>query len=156
TGAAKWFRGETMIGIALYCLLQQALLFVLVPNFVHRIWTAWTAVLAATFTMLDLGLYAFTPAVMTGVFLWGALREFELARFGAIARAGVYGLALAAVQVAVMHGGLLAEAFMRYRGHSYGFQLGEAGVWIGRFASLAVLLWAVIELLRREGLALSS
>ena len=151
-GVGQWF-GRSSSGTALYIALQQALLFVLVPNFVHRVWAAWSSALAVAFAMLELGLYAFTPAVMTAAFLWVALREFELARHGAAARTAVYGLALAAVQAAVMHGGV-TEMLIRSREH--GLSLGEAGLWLGRFASLAVLLWAVVMLLRREGLALSS
>ena len=152
-GAGQWF-GRFSSGTALYLALQQALLFVLVPNFVHRVWAAWSGVLAAAFAMVEIGLYAFTPAVMTAAFLWVALREFELARYGAIVRAGIYGLALAAVQAAVMHGGLAGALLHVQRSH--GLELGEAGLWLGRLASLAVLLWAVVQLLRREGLALGS
>ena len=152
-GAAQWFE-RSVLGIALYVALQQALLFVLVPNFVHRLWAAWSCGLAATYAMLDAGLYAFTPAVTTAVFAWTALSEFKLARHGEMLRAGVYGLALTAVVAAVMHGHLLG-------GIPLGFgrrviDLGQAGVWLGRIASLAVLVGAVLMLLRREGLALSS
>ncbi|HEX9397165.1 MAG TPA: DUF4401 domain-containing protein [Burkholderiales bacterium] len=151
-GAVQMFE-RSIMGIALYVTLQQALLFVLVPNFVHRLWAAWSGALAAAYALFDAGLFAFIPALMTGAFVWLALREFELARFGAMVRAGVYGLALAAVQVAVLHGGL-AGMVLGFRGH--GLQLGESGAWLGRLASLAVLLWAVAMLLRREGLALGS
>lgn len=152
-GAAQWFE-RSVTGIALYVALQQALLFVLVPNFVHRLWAALSCTLAATYAMLDAGLYAFTPAATTAAFAWVALSEFKLARHGEMLRAGVYGLALTAVVAAVMHGHLLG-------GIPLGFgrrviDLGQTGAWLGRIASLAVLLWAVLMLLRREGLAPSS
>lgn len=152
-GAGQWFE-RSMVGIALYAALQQALLFVLVPSFVHRVWAAWTCALAASFAMLDARLFAFTPAVTTAAFLWLALREFELARHGSIVRAAVYGLALAAVQAAVLHGDLLA-AMLAGVGRG-GPLLGEAGIWLGRLASLAVLFVAVLMLLRREGVAVAS
>jgi len=152
-GAAQWFQ-RSVAGIALYVALQQALLFVLVPSYVHRVWTAWTSALAACYAMLDAGLFVFTPAAATGAFLWLALREFELARHGSIVRAGVYGLALAAVQAAVLHGDLLQVLLL---GSSRGAPLlGEAGAWLGRLASVAVLFAAVLMLLRREGVALAS
>jgi hypothetical protein len=151
----KWFSGPSVVvGVALYIALQQALLFVLAPNYLHRVWAAWSGALAAAYALVDMGLYAFVPALMTAAFVGVALREFDLARYGAIARAGVYGLALAAMQAAVMHGGL-SGVLIGLRG-DHGLSLGEAGIWLGRLASLAVLLWAVVELLRREGLALSS
>ena len=151
--AVQWFERST-IGIALFVTLQQALLFILVPNFVHRLWASWSGALAATYVMLDAGMFAFTPAVTTAAFVWVALYEFKLARHGTLVRAGVYGLALAAVQTAVLHGDLVAALILGH-GH-HGISLGESGVWLGRLASLAVLLWAVVTLLRREGLSLSS
>ena len=152
-GAAQWFE-RSVIGIALYVALQQALLFVLVPNFVHRLWAALSCALAATYAMLDAGLYAFTPAATTAVFAWAALSEFKLARHGEMLRAGVYGLALTAVVAAVMHGHLLGGLPLGFGRRV--FDLDQTGAWLGRIASLAVLLWAVLMLLRREGLALSS
>jgi len=152
-GAAQWFERSTT-GIALYIALQQALLFVLVPNFVHRLWAALSCALAATYAMLDVGLYAFTPAATTAAFAWAALSEFKLARHGEMLRAGVYGLALTAVVAAVMHGHLLGGLPLGFGRRV--FDLGQAGAWLGRIASLAVLLWAVVMLLRREGLALTS
>jgi hypothetical protein len=152
-GAGQWFN-NSITGVALYLTLQQALLFVLAPNFLHRLWTSWSGALAGTYALLDAGLAPFTPALVTAAFAWVALHEFELARFGAIARAGVYGLALAAVQAAVMQGGL-AEMLLSMGMH-HGLSLGEPGVWLGRVASAGVLFWAVFMLLKREGLALSS
>jgi hypothetical protein len=152
-GALQWFERNTT-GIALYVTLQQALLFVLVRDFVHRLWASWSGALAATYAMLDAGMFAFTPAVTTAAFVWVALSEFKLARHGSLVRAGMYGLALAAVQTAVLHGNLVAALILGH-GH-HGMSLGEPGVWLGRLASLAVLLWAVVRLLRREGLSFSS
>jgi hypothetical protein len=151
--AVQWFDRST-IGIALFIALQQAVLFILVPNFVHRLWTAWSGALAAAYALLDAGLFAFTPAATTLAFAWVALSQFRLASHGSIVRAGMYGLALAAAQTAVMHGGLAYSVL--FGGGSRVFVLGEPGVWLGRAASFAVLAWAVAALLRREGLGLSS
>lgn len=79
--AAQWF-DRSVIGIALFVALQQATLFVLVPNFAHRVWASWSGALAATYAMLDAGLFAFTPAVTCAAFMWIALSEFGLARHG--------------------------------------------------------------------------
>jgi len=152
-GAAQWFE-RSIMGIALYVALQQALLFALVPNFVHRLWAALSCALAATYAMLDAGLYAFTPAAATAAFAWAALSEFRLARHGEMVRAVVYGLALTAVVAAVMHGHLLGGIPLGLGRRV--IDLGQAGVWLGRIASLVVLVWAVLMLLRREGLALAS
>lgn len=151
--ATQWF-GQSVVGIGLFVVLQQAVLFIMVPNFLHRLWSSCSAVLAATYVMLDTGFFAFTPAVTCAAFVGLALSEFRLARHGAMVRAGIYGLALAATQVAILHGGLLEEMVLGKGEH--GVSLGAAGVWAGRIASLAGLLWAVVTLLRREGLSLSS
>jgi len=69
-------------------------------------------------------------------------------------RAGVHGLAITAVIASVTHGPLMTEFVL---GHGpRAIQLGAAGVWLGRVASLGVLVWAVLMLLRREGLPVAS
>jgi uncharacterized membrane protein len=94
------------------------------------------------------------PALATAAFVWVALNEFTLARHGQLIRAAVYGFALAAVQTSVLHGNLLSD-IVHDLVHPW-LSLGETGVWLGRLASLAVLLWAVRLLLEREGLSSSS
>lgn len=129
---------------ALALALQQAVLFVLVPNFIHRVWTSWTGAYAAVYALGHLGLHAFAPAAVTFGFLWPWLAEFDHPRRGELLRAGGYGLALAAVQTAVMHGGLLG----------FLWQTGAAApalAWAGNLASGLVLAWAVLRLLKREG-----
>lgn len=152
-GTSEWFdRSEGMI--ALYISLQQALLFFVVPNYVHRVWASWTCALAAAYALLTAGLFVLTPAVVTAAFAWLALSEFKFARYGEMIRAGVYGLALAAVLTSVLHGQLLGEFVMGHRHH--GLFMGSATLWFGRAASLAVLLGTVLALLHCEKLAVSS
>jgi len=152
-GLQEWF-GRSTTAVALVIALQQAALFVLVPNFIHRAWCAWSGASAATYAVMDAGLYAFAPAAVTAGFLWVWLSEFKLAKRGALVRAGGYGLALAASQTAVMHGGLwTAWLWSRGAGVPLG---GELGAWLGTIASGAVPLWAVVKLLGREGVALGS
>jgi uncharacterized membrane protein len=152
-GVSQWIE-RSIVGIALYIMLQQALLFILMPNFVHRLWASWTCALAAAVALLDAGLFGFTPAVTTGPFAFVALSEFKLARHGSLLRAGMYGLALAAVQTAVMHEPRMVDWIFDHNRH--GLVLGATGVWLGRLASLAVFLWVVATLLKRENLSLSS
>jgi hypothetical protein len=56
--------------------------------------------------LADMGLLAFTPALVLAAFAWVWLREFDHAKDGPLVAAGGYGLALAAVAIAVMHGEL--------------------------------------------------
>jgi hypothetical protein len=150
---ARWF-DRSLAGVALVVAAQQAVLFALVPNFIHRVWTAWTGSYMLALAMADAGLHAFAPALVTAAFLYVWLREFDHARHGELLRAGGYGLALAAVQTAVMHGGLWIS-FILARGAREPLG-GEAGVWLGASASGLVLLGAVLMLLRREGVATGS
>ena len=144
---SQWF-GQSATTIAVFLAFQQALLFVLVPNFVHRLWASWSAALAATFAMLASGLGPFAPAVTSAAFLWVALSEFRLARHGALVGPAVVGLALAVIQLSLIPGDLLGGLIDR---QGQLFVLGTTGFWLGRAASVAVLLWAAVMLVRREG-----
>ncbi|MBK9990864.1 MAG: DUF4401 domain-containing protein [Verrucomicrobia bacterium] len=152
-GVGQWL-DDSLFGTALYIALQQTLLFILMPNFVHRLWASWTGALAAAVALMDAGLFGFTPAITTGAFACVALAEFKLARHGTLLRAGIYGLALAAVQTAVMHDHSVANLILEHNRH--GLVLGATGIWLGRLASLAVFLWVVTALLKRDNLSLSS
>jgi len=149
----QWF-GHSFTAAALAIALQQALLFVLVPNFIHRVWTAWTGAYAAVYALGHAGLQAFAPAAVTLGFLWPWLAEFEYPRRGELLRAAGYGLALAAVQTAVMHGSLWALWLAEAGGRQV---LGGRGLTgLGNLASGLVLVWAVLRLLRREGVGLDA
>jgi uncharacterized membrane protein len=150
---SRWF-GYSFRGAALAIALQQALLFVLAPNFVHRVWASWTGAYAAAFAMGQAGLGAFAPAAVTLAFLWVWLAEFDHPRRGALLRAGGYGLTLAAVQTAVLQGALwtawlggLGSRRMLVDGSLFS---------LGGLAAGLVLVWAVYRLLRREGVELTA
>ncbi|TAK50613.1 MAG: DUF4401 domain-containing protein [Betaproteobacteria bacterium] len=150
-GLAQWFE-RSLTGMALAVALQQGLLFVLVPNFIHRCWTSWTAASAAALALAGAGLPGFVPAALTAALVWIWLSEFDQAERGALLRAGGYGMALAAVQSTMLHGELWA-LWILGRG-THGALGGETALWLGRLASGAVLVWAVLRLLRREGVPL--
>ena len=151
-GFAKWF-GRKLWPTALLMAAVQATLFFFVSNFAHRVWAAWSGAFAAALALGDLRLYPLTPALVTAVFAWLWIREFDHGAKGALLRAGGYGLALASMLVTVMHGELLASWLFERSSGPLG---GEIGVWIGSALSAAVLLWAVVLLLEREGVAPSA
>lgn len=152
-GLTEWV-GRSFTAIALGVAAQQALLFLLLPNFVHRVWAAWTGAYAMSFAMADLGLQAFAPAAVTGAFIVVWLREFDYPAKGELLRAGGYGLALAAVQTAVMHGGLWYGWLATMGGRVPSGSVALA--WAGAVAAGVVLVAAVLLLLRREQLAADS
>lgn len=149
----QWF-GHSFTAAALAIALQQALLFVLVPNFIHRVWTSWTGAYAAVYALGNAGLHAFAPAAVTFGFLWPWVAEFDHPRRGELLRAAGYGLALAAVQTAVMHG-TLWTVWLAGLGGSEALG-GEALLRLGNLASGLVLIWAVLRLLKREGVGLGA
>lgn len=153
-GMSHWFREFGPRQFAWCFLLQEAALFVLVPNFLHRVICALGGALAATWLIIDGGLYAFAPAAVTAGFLAIWLAEFKYERQGPLLRAGGYGFALASVLTAVAHGALW-YGWLARSGHGQPMG-GEAVMWLGRGASALVLLAAVVMLLRREGLELGS
>lgn len=149
-GMSQMFRDFGPRQFAWCFLLQEAALFILVPNFLHRVICALGGALAAIWLITDAGLYAFAPAAITAAFLAAWLSEFELERHGPMLRAGGYGLALAAMIAAVLHGELWLGWLVR---HGHGAPIGGNPVeWLGRGASALVLLVAVVMLLKREGL----
>src|SRR5262249_2370745 len=149
-GMSQLFRQFGAQEFAWCFLLQEAALFVLVPNFLHRMICALGGALAAIWLITDAGLYAFAPAAISAAFLPAGLSWLDLDRPGPMLRAGGSGLALAAMIAAVLHGELWLAWLVR-QGH--GTPAGGSAVeWLGRGASALVLLVAVVMLLKREGL----
>src|SRR5262249_52779885 len=115
-GFADLFKNLSATQFAWCFLLQEAALFVLVPNYLHRVLCALGGALAVAWLIVAPGLWAFAPAAITAAFLAVWLAEFELESHGPMLRAGGYGLAIAAVLAAVMHGGLWLGYLVR-QGH---------------------------------------
>ena len=152
-GLSKGFE-RSIASIALVAALQQALLFALVPNFVHRVWCAWTASYALAIACTEWGLQSFVPAALTLAFLWLWLSELEHARRGSLLRALGYGLALATIQIVAIS---QTPWFGLMRPHGIGAGLDrEIGAWLGALALGAVLLAGLRKLLAREAVSLGS
>jgi hypothetical protein len=58
------------IVIAFSMCLFQAVLFIAVPNFVHRVWAAWTGAHAAVFALADWHLQAYAPGLLSMACAW--------------------------------------------------------------------------------------
>lgn len=147
--------GARSLGAIAACMAPvQATLFALVPSYGHRIWCAFTAAHAAGLALGEAGLQPFVPAIVTGAFAAVWLREFEAAQRASLVRAAGYGLAAAALVVAVLQGG----SWLRFAAHLglHGAGPGPLLGWLGAAASGAVLLAAVLALLRREGVPAAS
>jgi hypothetical protein len=152
-GFSQWMP-RSVNGIALVVALVQGLLLFLIPNFLHRVLSAWALALALLWLLVDAGFYPLAPAAITAAVVAVWLHEFDAGRHGALLRAAGYGLAFAALLTVVMHGALWG-LWMASIGRGQPAP-GAAIQWLGHAASAVVLLWAVFQLLRREGLPLDS
>ncbi|MBM4270029.1 MAG: DUF4401 domain-containing protein [Deltaproteobacteria bacterium] len=149
---------SSLSGAGFAVAVQQAVLFALVPNFVHRVWTSWSCAVALVFAcsmaLSNVLFVALAPAAVTAAFAVVWLREFDHAGQGEMLRAGGYGLALAVIHVGVVHAsGLHATLWdtvtVGILSPRLSWQLGTAAMGV-------VVLGTAVALLRREGLPLAS
>ena len=138
--------------IAALIAIQQAVLFLLVPNTIHRVWTAWSGSYAALIALGET--LNLAPALAAAAFIAVWLREFHHPRQATLVRAAGYGLALTTLQCVVLSGAL-TQALI------WGAGFDASGVrqpwwWVNGAAAGAVLVAGVVALLRREGLSLGS
>jgi hypothetical protein len=139
--------------VAALIAIQQAVLFLLVPNFIHRVWTAGSASYAALVALGEAFIH-FAPALAAAAFIALWLREFQHPRQASLVRAAGYGLAITTLLCAVLSASLM-QALV------WGAGFDASGVrapwwWVNGAAAGAVLVAGVIALLRREGLSLAS
>jgi hypothetical protein len=145
--ALKTHTSATVLSMGLF----EALLFLAVPNFVHRVWAAWAGASAVVYALMDWHLQAYAPALLALACAWVWLNEFKYARHGALLRAGGYGLVWALLGAL----GLLASAAGVWIWHSAGQPSAWSlyHPWIGAGLAGGVLLWTVRCLLLREAVA---
>lgn len=125
--------------------LQQALLAVVMPNAIHRLWSAFVAASAAWMALHSGGAAFLGPALLLGAGAWAWLTEFHWPRQGRILRPAAYGVLLALILLELA-AGLLRPAS--------GLDADPAGLRLaGQLLSGLVLLCVVWVLLRRAGAA---
>ena len=138
--------------------LQQALLFVVMPNFVHRVWAAGTTAVALCFAMAGLDLHALAlPLITAGlVLVW--LREFQHARQGELLRAAGYGLAFTAMFLSYMNAGDWNDFDGSHRRGSQPMDpvTAQGLAYAGRALTALVMVGVAVLLLRRERVAAGS
>ena len=139
--------------VAALIAIQQAVLFLLVPNFIHRVWTAWSASYAALMALGEAFIH-FAPALAAAAFIGVWLREFQHPRQASLLRAAGYGLAITTLLCAVLSASLTQALIWGAGFDASGAR--QAWWWVNGVAAGAVLWVGVIALLRREGLPLGS
>jgi uncharacterized membrane protein len=160
--------GQILIGVGLGQLLSSQIsliaiafaalqvgLFLLIPNFLHRVLSTMSGIGALVVALSDWGFYPYTQAIVFAAFSWAWLNEFRFAGCGAEIRPLAYGLTLLVIVELVTQSsiGYWRSAWMG-RGQMT-FIGGTLGFWIGAALIGAITVWAVWKLLLRQGIAIS-
>lgn len=149
-GLSHLMEHRSFAALAFLLALQQAVLFLFVPSFAHRVWCAWTGTAAAVYGLGQLGLGPLAPALLAAAFATLGQRVYE----GRIElrSAALHGLAISLITALSVYGGGLAWSTL-FRDASGPLGWPE---WVGSALSGAVLLWLVAVLLRAHGVRLGS
>jgi hypothetical protein len=163
-GFATGLAGQALLAVALWGLLDERLgavaalmaaflaaLFALVPNYLHRVWSAWTAATWAWLALLDAGLGPLVPGLYAGAFALLWLNEPELVRHGDRVQAAGWGLGVAVAQLSIA--GWLVGELIHLLGIATTPLLGALISAAGLALQAAVLLGLVARLLTREGVS---
>ena len=142
--------------ITLLMVFIQAILFFLLPNFLHRVWAATTGIVAAVMLLNSFGLYAYTPALLIAAFSWVWLNEFNFAQRGSLIRALGYGCALASILILLTRGSAWSLQRFWARHEVLSLPSSQLNFWIGAALIGVTLIFVVVKLLAREGVAATS
>jgi len=159
--------GQSLIGLGLVQLLPsrisviallmaflQIVLFLLVPNFLHRVLSAISGTAALVIALGNWGLHPYTQAMVFAAFGWVWLNEFSYPGRSTQMRAIGYGLVLLLIADLVMESvsGMARSLWLDRAGAPL---IGGAfALWIGAALIGATIVWVVWKLLIREGLTL--
>jgi hypothetical protein len=153
-GLAQLLHADIALIACLFAAFEIAL-FLLVPNFLHRVLVSAGAAGALVVAMAVWGLFPYTQAVIFAAFSWAWLNEFRFPTRSAELRALGYGLAL------LLFTGLVTERSTQllssaWSGHgALPLIGGPYAFWIGAGLSGAIMLWVVWGLLVRQGIAIT-
>lgn len=147
------FDAEESLAYGLFFCVEAALTF-LMPNFIHRVFTTVTAVIAFSLGFVQAGLHGLAlPLVVTGCALvWRG--ELRLAARAELWRPVGYGLALGTLQTAAtpLLGGEMLHLFRR----NGGGWLQQYGLEVGTLLVAMVFLAVTVQILRELEIEISS
>jgi uncharacterized membrane protein len=152
TGVFKAFASDSAMAYAILGLIE-ALLAVLMPNFIHRFISSWAALVAMSFVFWKIGVHGVAPAVTAVGFAAIWLNEMRWAGRDAVWRPIGYGAAFALLQI---------DATPLF-GHSLWMQVSADASWLAVHAAAVsttlvgvVLVVATWRLLASQGVSSSS
>lgn len=142
--------------VAMLSAVLQLVLFLLVPNYLHRIWSALIGVGAVVFLLNQFGLYPFTLSLVLAAAVAVWLQEFRWVKHGEMLRALGYSLVI----VSIFH--LLTQNYFweggRFWQNIFGIEPlgGQTGELLASLALGLVLIVLVLTLLKRGAVALTN
>ena len=153
-GLGKHFSWHMQVIAPLMAAIQVAL-FLLIPNFLHRVWSATMGLYAMVLAVNSLGLFAYAHALLIGVFIVIWLNEFRYPQHAAPMRALGYGIALFILFILFTPDYYwMSESW--WNRHAYSPIGGRLSVWLGTGLVGLALVWTTRKLLSRVGLAAGS
>lgn len=153
-GLGKHFFWHIQI-IALLMALIQAMLFLLIPNFLHRVWSATMGVYATILVVNSLGLFTYTSALLIGMFMAIWLNEFRYPQRAVPMRALGYGVALFILFILFTPDRYWTWELWWNR-RAYLPVGGRLSVWLGAGLVGLALVWTTHSLLSRVDLSAGS
>lgn len=142
--------------VAMVLVALQCILFLLVPNYLHRVWSALIGVGAVVFLFNQYGLYPFTLALTLAMTIWLWLKEFHWAKSGEMLRALGYSMVIVCISHLLTQNHFWEDG--RFWQNVFGIQPlgGEIGEWLASACLGFVLIALVFALLKRGSIALGS
>ncbi len=134
----------------------QSILFLMIPNYLHRIWSGVIGIAALTFLLSELGLYPFTLFLLLAAAATIWLQEFTWAKHGSKVQALGYSFVFVCFAHLITQNKTLG--FNRFWGELFGVSpLGGAlGITLSSLALGIVLLAVVLVLIKRAKLSVIS
>lgn len=153
SGLFEAFDSDTVLA-SFSIFVFQALLTLVMPNFIHRVLTSAVAMLALTFALMRLDIYGFASGIAAVGFAIIWLNELYWAEHGKLWRPVGYGLVLALLQIETLNffGLELRELWLR---HEPSWLMLHAPL-IGTALVALIWLWVVKRLLDRDNIQLHS
>ncbi len=142
--------------IALLMAAVQAWQFLVVQNFLHRVWSAMIGICAFLFVLDNIGFHPYIQPLLLAAFSWVWLNEFSYPKQGTHVRALGYGLALMTVIYLLTGGGAWIGIASWLHPHALSAVGGHLSPWISAVLIGATLIGVALKLLAREGHAVNT